>query len=466
MKLSSPRNLFVYFFEHPWLGIAAIALVAFATRFWQLDYLEKPVFDEVYYPKFGLDYLNGEPFFDAHPPLGKYMIALGIQLFGYNPFGFRCMSALAGALVPLITYTLVAQLSNRPVWAWLSGWFTAVDGLLLVESRYGLINIYILLFGMLSQVCMVLALKRSRQRWAWVLATGVMFGAAVSVKWTGLGYGVGLAAIALIVRLKYKQSLSWLQVGLGLVLLPLGFYWLQWQPHLQLNPSMDLLEQHRQIFGFHQNLGVGAKEPIHPYCSAWWTWIWLIRPVAYFYETKANGEIVEFVHGLGNPFLYWFSAIALILGSLTLVIAISPTLQACLQNFLQVLTRQKNKLVCQLSQELSQQISQQFSQCRIANFPWMAFYIVVSFLGNWLPWSLSRRCTFLYHYMPASVFAFMAISLAVEWCWQQQHDFFRAVGMTAAIGITASFVFWLPIYIGLPISSAHFRMLMWFASWT
>jgi dolichyl-phosphate-mannose-protein mannosyltransferase len=444
IKSGYPHNFFTYVSKHPWLGLAAIAFVAFATRFWQLDYIEKTVFDEVYYPKFGLNYLNGEPFFDAHPPLAKYIIALGIQIFGNNPIGSRFMSALAGALVPLITYAVVVQLSDRPVWAWLAGWFTALDGLLLVESRYGLINIYILLFGMLSHLCLVLALRRSRQRWGWVLAAGIMLGAAVSAKWTGLGYVVGLGAIAAIVRVKYKQSLSLLQVFFGLVLLPLGFYWLQWQPHLQIDLSMDLIEQHQEIFGFHQNLGVGKTEPIHPYCSPWWTWAWLIRPVAYLYETRNNGEIIQFVHGMGNPFLYWSSAIAIILCSLALLAKISPTFSGWVKYFGRIY-----------------QI-----QLKPTNLTWCAFYVVASFCGNLLPWSLSRRCTFLYHYMPASVFAFMAIALVVNWCWQQRQEFLRAVGTTTAIAVTASFLFWLPVYIGLPISSAHFHVLMWFASWT
>jgi dolichyl-phosphate-mannose-protein mannosyltransferase len=455
MKIHSPHQIFVYFSEREWLGVAAIAFVAFATRFWQLDRIEKIVFDEVYYPKFGMNYLNGVPFFDAHPPLAKYMIALGIQLLGNYPFGWRAMTAFAGALVPLITYALVKQFSDRPVWALLAGWFTALDGLLLVESRYGLINIYILLFGMLSQLCLVLALKRSRSRWAWVLAAGIAFGAAASVKWTGLGYAVGFIAIAAIVRFKSKQSLSLLQVFFGLVLLPIGFYWLQWQPHLQIDRSMNLIEQHQQIFGFHQNLGADKIEPIHPYCSPWWTWALLLRPVAYFYETRAEGKIVEFVHGMGNPFLYWLGAIAIILCCFRLLLTVSPTLREVFQNFLQLLVN----LPLGFANGL-------YGRAKIANFPWMPFYLVSSFLGHWLPWSLSRRCTFLYHYMPASVFAFMSIALVVDWCWQQEEKILRIAGTTMAIAISASFLFWLPIYIGLPISSAHFSVLMWFASWT
>ena len=423
--------------EHPVFGVMAIALVAFGTRFWNLDGTADVVFDEVYYPKFAQNYLRGETLFDAHPPLAKYIIGLGIQIFGYAPFGYRCITAIAGSLLPLVTYEFVWQLSDRRGWAWLTGWFMAMDGLLLVESRFGLINIYILLFGMLSQLCMVMALKRSRQRWFWVIATGLMLGASISVKWTGLAYIVGLIAIAAYAWSHYRQTLNAAQIVIGLIILPIAFYFGQWIPHLIINPERDIWELHRQILGFHQNLGVGKTEPIHPYCSPWWSWVLLIRPIAYFFETRPN-SMVEFVHAMGNPFLYWLSAIALLI-CLTFLIASKVRFPP------KILTNIPN-------QERSQLI-------------WFSFYVTASFFANWLPWSLSRRCIFLYHYMPASVFAFAALALLVSLMWRSPLKNMRAIGSAIFVAIAIGFLFWLPIYIGLPISSVYLRVLMWFPSW-
>ncbi len=430
-----------------------IALVAFATRFWNLDGTADIVFDEVYYPKFAQNYLRGEPLFDAHPPLGKYIIALGIQLFGYAPFGYRCMTALAGALLPLVTYELVWQLSDRRSWAWLTGWFVAMDGLLLVESRFGLINIYILLFGMLSHLCMVLALKRSHQRWFWVIATGLMLGASFSIKWTGLAYVVGLIAIAIYISCRYRQALNIPQILFGLLLIPIAFYFLQWLPHLWINPERDIWELHRQIFGFHQNLGIGKAEPVHPYCSPWWSWIFLLRPVAYFFENRPN-NMVEFVHAMGNPFLYWLSTIAIAI--CTVVLAI-------------------------IMLNLARQGLSRSSWWKMRSQPqaapvWFMLYVTTSFFAHWLPWSVSRRCIFLYHYMPASVFAFATLALLVSLLWRSPTPSIKSlkflnplsmpsVGTGIWILITASFLFWSPLYIGLPISSVYMRVLMWLTSW-
>ena len=427
----------IWLSEQPIYGVMAIALVAFALRFWNLDGTADIVFDEVYYPKFAQNYLRGEPLFDAHPPLAKYIMAIGIQILGYAPLGYRIMTAIAGGLLPLITYEFIWQLSDRRSWAWLTGCFVALDGLLLVESRFGLINTYILLFGMLSQLCMVLALKRSRQRWFWVLVTGLMLGASISVKWTGLAYVVGLGAIAGYTWSRYRQALNAPQIVIGLIILPIAFYFGQWIPHLMLNPERDIWELHHQIFGFHQNLGLGKTDPIHPYCSPWWSWVLLIRPVAYFFENRPN-SMVEFVHAMGNPFLYWLSAIALLI-CLTFVIV--SKLRFPPQIFTKIEPKERRELF------------------------WFVVYITTSFLGHWLPWSLSKRCIFLYHYMPASLFAFAALALLVSLFWRSPAPQTRAIG-SGLVGIIAiGFIFWLPIYIGLPISSGYLPMLMWFRSW-
>jgi len=427
----------IWLSEHPVFGVMAIALVAFGTRFWNIDGTADIVFDEVYYPKFAQNYLHGETLFDAHPPLAKYIIALGIQLLGYAPLGYRCMTVLAGSLLPLITYEFVWQLSDRRSWAWLTGWFIAMDGLLLVESRFGLINIYILLFGMLSQLCMVLALKRSRQRWFWTITTGLMLGASVSSKWTGLAYIVGIVVIAGYAWSRYRQTLNAAQIIIGLIIVPIAFYFVQWIPHLMINPERDIWELHRQIIGFHQNLGVGKTEPIHPYCSPWWSWVLLIRPIAYFFETRPN-SMVEFVHAMGNPFLYWLSAIALLL---CLSFVIASKFRFPPQAITQIPLRERSQLF------------------------WLMFYVTANFLAHWLPWSLSKRCIFLYHYMPASIFAFAALALLVSLLWRSPLPKIRALGGGIFAIVAIAFLFWLPIYIGLPISSGYLPMLMWLRSW-
>lgn len=401
------------------IAIALLVFLAFAPRFWNLDGLADVVFDEVYYPKFAQNYLQGIDFFDAHPPLGKYLIALGIKLFGYQPWGYRCITALAGALIPIFVYLLVQKWTNRHFLAWLSGVFTALDGLLLVESRYGLINIFLVLFGLCSQLCLISALraKTASAVGLWTLASGIFLGASISVKWTGLGYLFSAIAMVVVNGYYLKNWLNLYQLFLGLLLIPAIFYLLQWIPHLLINPATPLIELHQQIFNFHQNLGSGEPLLSHPYCSPWWSWVFMIRSTAYFFEFRDLG--IVYVNGMGNPLLYWFGAGAVLYALLR------PKLH-------------------QHSQGLS-------------------LYLTLSFLANLLPWVLARRCTFLYHYMPASVFAFICLAIIADLCWRQEGLQSASIIITA--GVAIAFFMWLPVYIGLPIPHYYWRMIIWMPTW-
>jgi dolichyl-phosphate-mannose--protein O-mannosyl transferase len=67
--------------------------------------------------------------------------------------------------------------------------------------------------------------------------------------------------------------------------------------------------------------------------------------------------------------------------------------------------------------------------------------------------------------MPASVFAFAALALLISLLWQSNFPRMRAIG-SGVFGLVAiAFIFWLPIYIGLPISSGYLPVLMWLRSW-
>ena len=62
-----------------WLGlIGGLIGLSLGLRLWGLGRWNQLIFDEIYYIPFALDYLNHTPAFDAHPPLGKYLIALGL----------------------------------------------------------------------------------------------------------------------------------------------------------------------------------------------------------------------------------------------------------------------------------------------------------------------------------------------------------------------------------------------------
>ena len=66
--------------------VAFILLISIGLRFIGLNQINGPVFDEVFYPQYGLLYLQGKDFFYAHPPLANYLYAFAIWAYSLLPW--------------------------------------------------------------------------------------------------------------------------------------------------------------------------------------------------------------------------------------------------------------------------------------------------------------------------------------------------------------------------------------------
>jgi dolichyl-phosphate-mannose--protein O-mannosyl transferase len=479
LKKQSPPSL-------PWfsLGLGAIFLVSLALRFWGLDRFNALVFDEVYYAKFANNYLTGTPFFNAHPPLSQYIIAIGMWIGSHLPIGqettnsltgslrstwsYRWLNALTGSFIPLVVAALAYQLGRRRSFALIAALFAAADGLFLVESRYALNNIYLVILGLLAQVFFLRALVRQGgQRQKMLVLSGIFFGACAAIKWNGLWFLLGvytLWAVAWVLRWRQREAskppqhygpprhplqnltqLNALQVCLYLGVLPVLTYSLLWIPHLIMNPTPGFWEAQVRILSFHEKIGSGAE--VHPYCSRWFTWPLMWRPVAYLYQTARNFteqvpaypplprdavRVIYDVHAMGNPILWWLSTAAILL------------------------------LLLLLIQRLLEGVGWKIPP---TPYTWIALYLVANYAANLLPWSRVSRCTFLYHYMGASVFSGLALAWLVDRWLRSDRPHYRSAGMTIILLILLAFIFWLPIYLGLPLSVEGHQLRMWFRSW-
>lgn len=478
------------------IGILGIWILALGLRFWGLSRFNTLVFDEIYYAKYAVNYLNGTSFFDAHPPLGKYCIAVGIWLSQFfpgdarittdvagmnlNPFSYRWLNALTGSFIPLLISGIAYQLSRRRSYALIAGFFATLEGLWLVESRYALINIYLVFFGLLGQWLFLVAIERSpKLKDGGLILAGISLGAAIAVKWNGLGFlgslyflwGLAWLVRWLFVKLDRhfeRESLlegspffkitqvSILKIFSYLGILPILTYALLWIPHLAINSNRSFWQVHQQILSYHQGLGTGAT--IHPYCSPWYSWVLLLRPIGYFYE-KSGGknerilpfnpnpenQVVYDVHLLGNPILFWLSSAAIVLAVFILC-----------EWMIRGISLSLNK---EPSFAKSRQFVQQSSGI------WVLLYIVVNYAVNLLPWAKVNRCTFLYLYMGALVFAVLAIAWFIDRWVQSSRESYQMIGGLIILAIVLAFVFWMPIYLGLPLSPESFQQRMWFKSW-
>ena len=75
----------------------------------------------------GHEYNRGYSFI-VHPPLGKWFIAVGEQLFGYNSFGWRFPSAVAGAVAVVVLARLARRLTGSTLLGLVAGLLLALDG--------------------------------------------------------------------------------------------------------------------------------------------------------------------------------------------------------------------------------------------------------------------------------------------------------------------------------------------------
>ncbi|MGH2695207.1 MAG: glycosyltransferase family 39 protein, partial [Actinomycetota bacterium] len=99
------------------LVLTTVTVVAGLLRFYRLSDPRSEMFDEVYYAKDACFYTFGTadlcdaeaPPTEVHPPLGKWLLAAGIRLFGYDAFGWRVVAALAGALTVALLFLLARR---------------------------------------------------------------------------------------------------------------------------------------------------------------------------------------------------------------------------------------------------------------------------------------------------------------------------------------------------------------------
>jgi dolichyl-phosphate-mannose-protein mannosyltransferase len=239
-------------------------------------------------------------------------------------------------------------------------------------------------------------------------------------------------------------------IGLCLGVLPALFYYWIWGPHLQINADATFWGLQQQILAYHEQVKSGKE--VHPYCSDWLSWLFMQQPVAYFYQLgidpqrvlptgaviKPTGDVFA-VHAMGNPILWWASTAAT--GGLLLT-SIGSLWQ-----------RGKNWL------------NQGDGPRPLLNGVDLAIvgYLLVNYFANLLPWMRVTRCIFLYHYMGSSIFSMIGLAW---WCDRAWRDpMLRPWVAGLGLLIVVAFGFWLPVYLGLPLSASDYNLRMWSKAW-
>ncbi|MGH2717680.1 MAG: phospholipid carrier-dependent glycosyltransferase [Actinomycetota bacterium] len=334
----------------PWQGtdwwlLAGITLLGAVLRFWRLGYPHRFVFDETYYAKDACLYLGhalsfchapapatvagalgiGSEQSFVHPELGKWLIAAGEWLFGYNTWGWRVPSALFGTGLVVLGFLLGRRLFGRSGGA-AAGFLVAIDFVLIEQSRLAMLDIFLAFFVVLGFLFVVLDHDRvlaplprpgSRLDLRWRIAAGLAFGAACAVKWSGAYALAGATVLMLFWNVSAALRRSKAQVALeprvglrpgaeavvtvaalavpaaALYLISYGKWFVQ--HHFSFSAFVHL--QHAMLsYQLHLNTP-------NPYQARAWTWPFEIRPIAYWHI--AGNLNAHQILLFPNPGVWW-----------------------------------------------------------------------------------------------------------------------------------------------------------------
>ena len=461
-----------------------ILIGSFTLRFLHLGDIPGSTFDEVFYPRYGFDYLTGETFFYSHPPFGNYIYAAAIWIYlqlpwidiasidsltfeQIPPLSYRWVNAVFGSLLCLLGYFVAHAIWKNKNFALIVCFFIALDGSLLVDSRFALPNVFIVFFGLSALLCAVKSQSSDGNARYWLFSCGIFLGLTASIKWNGLGYLLVILSFFVALygiqkidahelrftkhqtnRLRTQKTFNNIQEKISVInavpqweylmyflVLPVLVYVVISIPDLRFNTEYGFLEKHQQMLGYHQ---IMVEENEHPYCSKWYSWPFMIRPIGYFFSSSDaidafGNKITLFkdVHLFPNPFLYWFSAIAI----LTMGV-------------------QWLKLFWQW-----------INQGTVSYKFYLFMFLLLGYFANLLPWALVSRCVFLYQYQPASVFAFLALAWYLAQLLKSESLKYKMLSWGILTIIVISFLYWLPFQLGITLESDAFYARMWFQSW-
>lgn len=274
-------------------------------RIIRLDYPNNYVFDEAYYPFTAKEYLKGNkeawewwtkaPEGNAYawvnPPLAQEIMAGSMFILrSTDSFAWRLPGVIMGVLSVYLVYYLGVLLFKKDTVALLSALIFSVDGLNFVQSRTGMLDIYLVTFCLLSFVFFI------KNKFS---ISAIFLGMALANKWTAV-YLLGLFILLLI---RYRLSIK---IFNFLIISPF-VYLLIYLPFFLTGHTLNqFLQLINQQWWYHTHL-----KATHDYASYWWSWPFNLYPVWYFVDYQKDK--IANIFAFGNPAVFWGGTIAILL---------------------------------------------------------------------------------------------------------------------------------------------------------
>lgn len=343
---------------YSWVAAFAVTAIAAILRLVNLSHPPGMIFDETYYAqeaqallRHGVEWNLEENTakYVVHPPLGKWMIAAGEWIFGWdngqNEFGWRISAAVVGTLTVLMITRIARRMFGSTTLGCAAGLLMALDGMHLVLSRSALLDIFLMFFVLAAFGALVIDRDARRRRWLrhvesgadpsrpgranrpplawrgggwrrdvpwWRLAAAAFMGCAIGVKWSALFFLPAFVALAIVwevgarrsagVRRPWRDTLldetGWFALSGLLMVLTYLATWTGWflSDHgygrhriaEAGGTELPVIGALQNLLSYHLDalrFHSGLAEP-HVYQSEPWQWLLLGRPVAFYWTTE------------------------------------------------------------------------------------------------------------------------------------------------------------------------------------
>lgn len=479
-----------------WAVALGLALLAGLVRFWNLGHPTDggtPVFDEKHYVPQAWQMLRtggveDNPGYElvVHPPLGKQLIALGELLLGYNGWGWRFSAAVAGTVAVLLIVRIVRRMTRSTLLGAVAGVLLIADGASHVQSRMGMLDIFLAVLVLAAFGCLVADREQVRERLAevvrqgrtgdhalgprlgvrwWRFGAGVLLGLACGAKWSGVYFLAAFAVLSVVWDVGARRAAGVQRPWLGtaardlppaswaLAAVPVGAYLATWWAWFASATGTDrfavgtrigedstfwfvpdalrsLWYYHGEVLDFHANLATPSQP--HPWESKPWSWPMGLRPMLYYYESGSTvsgcgrDECVSAVMLIGTPALWWLAL---------------PVLGWAVWR-------------------------------AVTAADWRYASVLVAYGAGWLPWlaNVDRQMYFFYM-TPIAAFFVIGVTLALGDILGRANAGYerRGTGLLVVaiyVGlVVANFVWLWPILVGDSITPEHWNAELWLPSW-
>lgn len=382
-------------------------------------YYSSMFFDEIYFGRTAYEIIHKINVYEnTHPYLGKLLIIPGIKTFGMTPFGWRFMNALFAGVLIFMAYYFALHLFRKQIYAFSAAFLMTYSFMHLAQARIGLIDTFGVLFVFISYFYLYRFIVK--QQLSRLLVSGVFFGLAAAVKWSAVFSAVGFVLIALYLLLS-RYPLQKRFAGYKLLLYGLLSYGLLafsvygfsfFDIYAQTGSVQSIIDYNTNMYNYHSTL-----EATHPYSSSWWAWPLDLKPVGYYKDIK-DGLLLS-INVFGNPAIFWVGIIA----------------------------------ICYL---LFVSIKQHTLE---------AVFILLAFLGLYLPYIFIGRLMFIYHFYYAVPFLILAIVYMMRDA-SEKFAWFKNVHLVYLFVVAGLFLAFYPVLSGYAIDQSYVNdWLRWLPNW-